>query len=150
MRSSSPPMNRPPSVVASSWYSGFLTKRPTWRGDLPDSISGSTLRWTFDDRLQLEIIIGDATGIEISRRDYHAIYHDPFSPAANPELWTREFFERLHRVLTPGGKLATYSVKGSVRRTLQAVGFEVQKLPGPPGKREMLEAVRQVGMENGE
>jgi tRNA U34 5-methylaminomethyl-2-thiouridine-forming methyltransferase MnmC len=115
----------------------------TWRSDLPDPISDSTLRWEFDDRLQLEIVVGDATGVEIPQRDYHAIYHDPFSPAANPELWTQEFFARLHNVLTLGGRLATYSVKGTVRRRLQAVGFEVQKLPGPPGKREMLAATRQ-------
>jgi len=71
----------------------------------------------------------------------HAVYHDAFSPDVNPELWDATFLERLHGALEPGGRLVSYTVKGSVRRTLAALGFEVAKEPGPPGgKREMLVA----------
>lgn len=89
-------------------------------------------------------MLGNATHIELPQLNFHAIYHNAFSPNANPELWTQDFFAQLFPLLEPGGKLATYSVKGTVRRNLQAVGFKVQKLPGPPGKREMLVAVADV------
>lgn len=68
------------------------------------------------------------------------VYFDAFAPAAQPELWSREVFDLLYRLLEPNGILVTYCSKGTVRRTMQAAGFEVEKLPGPPGKREMIRA----------
>lgn len=70
----------------------------------------------------------------------HVIYYDAFAPSAQPELWTRDVFEKLYSMLTPGGMLTTYCSKGDVRRAMQAAGFTVTKLQGPRGKREMLRA----------
>lgn len=72
----------------------------------------------------------------------HLIYFDAFAPDKQPELWTEAMFQKMARLLLPGGTLVTYSAKGSVRRTLQSVGLEIEKLPGPPGKREMLRALK--------
>lgn len=69
---------------------------------------------------------------------YHLIYFDAFSPEAQPELWTPQVFAKMHAMLYPGGILTTYCAKGSVRRNMIAAGFHVERLPGPPGKREML------------
>lgn len=71
---------------------------------------------------------------------YDLIYFDAFGPRVQPELWEREIFEGMYKVLLPGGTFVTYCAKGQVRRDLQSVGFLVEKLPGPPGKREMLRA----------
>ena len=72
---------------------------------------------------------------------YDVIYFDAFAPEKQPEMWTQELFARLYHSLRPGGILTTYCAKGAVRRTLQAVGFTVKRLPGPPeGKREILRA----------
>lgn len=68
------------------------------------------------------------------------IYFDAFAPNAQPELWTKEVFEKLYAMLLPGGILVTYCSKGEVRRNMIAAGFEVEKLPGPPCKREMVRA----------
>ncbi|MBD0289211.1 MAG: tRNA (5-methylaminomethyl-2-thiouridine)(34)-methyltransferase MnmD [Flavisolibacter sp.] len=68
----------------------------------------------------------------------HLVYYDAFAPTAQPELWTQEVFEHLRCMLVPGGILVTYCAKGAVRRAMQAAGFLIEKLPGPPGKREML------------
>lgn len=68
------------------------------------------------------------------------IYYDAFAPAAQPELWTKEVFEPMLNILAPEGFLVTYCSKGDVRRALQAAGFRVEKIPGPPGKREMIRA----------
>lgn len=76
----------------------------------------------------------------ISDDVFSIIYFDPFAPAAQPELWTKEIFEKLYAMLLPEGILVTYCSKGDVRRAMQAAGFAVEKLAGPPGKREMLRA----------
>lgn len=73
-------------------------------------------------------------------RLYNLIYFDAFAPTAQPELWTQEVFEKLFSALVPGGILVTYCSKGVVRRAMQAAGFTVEKLAGPPGKREMVRA----------
>ncbi len=69
---------------------------------------------------------------------FDLIFYDAFSPEAQPELWTEEIFKKLFIVMKPGGILVTYCAKGQVRRNLIAAGFSVQRLQGPPGKREML------------
>ncbi|MBT8210615.1 MAG: tRNA (5-methylaminomethyl-2-thiouridine)(34)-methyltransferase MnmD, partial [Eudoraea sp.] len=71
---------------------------------------------------------------------YDLIYFDAFGPRVQPELWTLELFQKMHTALLPGGILVTYSAKGSVRRAMEQCGFQVERLPGPPGKREMLRA----------
>jgi len=68
------------------------------------------------------------------------IYFDAFGPRVQPELWTESIFQVMYDALLPNGLLVTYSAKGSVRRAMQSVGFKVEKIPGPPGKREMLRA----------
>lgn len=73
---------------------------------------------------------------------FHLIYYDAFAPASQPELWSVAVFEKLYSLLEPGGMLVTYCSKGDVRRAMLAAGFNVEKLAGPPGKREMLRAVR--------
>ncbi|MGM5469868.1 tRNA (5-methylaminomethyl-2-thiouridine)(34)-methyltransferase MnmD [Flavobacteriaceae bacterium LMO-SS05] len=71
---------------------------------------------------------------------FDLIYFDAFGARVQPELWDEVIFKIMYRALRPNGVLVTYSAKGSVRRAMQAVGFLVEKLPGPPGKREMLRA----------
>ena len=73
---------------------------------------------------------------------FDLIYFDAFSPRVQPELWTETIFKIMYNSLKPNGVLVTYSAKGDVRRAMQAVGFSVEKLPGPPGKREMLRAIK--------
>lgn len=69
------------------------------------------------------------------------IYFDAFAPEKQPEMWSQELFDRLYVLLNPGGILTTYCAKGVIRRMLQAAGFIVERLAGPPGgKREILRA----------
>jgi tRNA U34 5-methylaminomethyl-2-thiouridine-forming methyltransferase MnmC len=79
--------------------------------------------------------------IEISN-EIDLIYFDAFGARVQPELWTEDIFNSMFKALRNGGKLVTYSAKGSVRRAMQTVGFTVERLPGPPGKREMLRATK--------
>jgi tRNA U34 5-methylaminomethyl-2-thiouridine-forming methyltransferase MnmC len=111
-----------------------------YRESLPDEVSDG--QYVFEkDTVRLELSIGEATTQTLDSNVFDAIYQDAFSPDANPELWSEGFFAKLYNALKPSGKLTTYSVKGEVRRTLQKVGFIVEKRPGPVGgKREMLVA----------
>lgn len=71
---------------------------------------------------------------------YDLVYFDAFGARVQPELWTVEIFEIMFRAMKSQGYLVTYAAKGSVRRAMLTVGFLVERLPGPPGKREMLRA----------
>lgn len=73
---------------------------------------------------------------------FDLIYFDAFGARVQPDLWTEEIFKIMHKALKINGVLVTYSAKGSVRRAMQSVGFDVERLPGPPGKREMLRATK--------
>lgn len=74
------------------------------------------------------------------KEQFELIYFDAFGASHQPELWTEDIFQKMYDALKHNGILVTYSAKGSVRRAMIAVGFNVEKMPGPPGKREMLRA----------
>lgn len=73
---------------------------------------------------------------------FDLVYFDAFNPDVQPHLWTVEVFERFYKALRPGGLLVTYCVKGIVKQALRQTGFSLKRLPGPPGKREMLRATK--------
>lgn len=88
----------------------------------------------------LHKIEGDFTHFDFQSH-YDVIYFDAFAPEKQPEMWSQPLFDSLYRQTAPGGILTTYCAKGMVRRMLQAAGFTVERLPGPPGgKREILRA----------
>lgn len=72
------------------------------------------------------------------------IYYDAFGPESQPELWTKETLDRICQLLKPGGIWVSYCAKGAVRRSLNALGMITTRLPGPPGKREMLRAEKPI------
>ncbi len=103
------------------------------------------------DGIQVHLLIGNATSLSTHLpqanplgqqvQQFDAVYFDPFSPASSPELWQDEVLRTMHSLLRPGGTLTSYCVKGSVRRKLARLGFNVQRLAGPVGgKREVLRA----------
>lgn len=91
----------------------------------------------------LHKIEGDFTHFSFSEY-YDVVYFDAFAPEKQPEMWSQPLFDNLYRQMNPGGILTTYCAKGVVRRMLQAAGFTVERLPGPPGgKREILRATKE-------
>jgi tRNA U34 5-methylaminomethyl-2-thiouridine-forming methyltransferase MnmC len=70
------------------------------------------------------------------------IYFDAFAPNKQPDLWSLEIFSLLQQCLVTGGVLVTYSAQSKFRKTLQSLGFDVQKHKGPPGKLEMTVAIK--------
>lgn len=80
---------------------------------------------------------GKIEEIELKPESFDLIYFDAFAPNAQPELWEIPIFQKMIDALMPGGLLTTYCAKGQVKRNMKAVGFDVETVPGPPGKREM-------------
>ncbi len=80
--------------------------------------------------------------ITLNNNYYDLMYYDAFSPRKQPELWGNSCLSKCYNALKKDGIFVTYCAKSSVRKELQAVGFTVEKLPGPPGKREMLRAIK--------
>lgn len=76
------------------------------------------------------------------KSNFDLIYFDAFGIRVQPELWTEEIFAIMHKALRPNGILVTYAANGNARRALLAVGFKVERLPGPPGKKEMLRGIK--------
>lgn len=90
------------------------------------------------DHFTLHKISGDIKKINLAPHHFHLVYYDAFGPRAQNEMWDPRIFKKLFDSLVSGGLFVTYCAKGQVRRDLESIGFIVERLPGPPGKREML------------
>lgn len=75
-------------------------------------------------------------------QQFDLIYYDAFSVQHQPEMWSDEIIAHVCRFLKPGGIFVTYAITGKLKRALKSVGFTIEKLPGAPGKREMLRAIK--------
>jgi tRNA U34 5-methylaminomethyl-2-thiouridine-forming methyltransferase MnmC len=91
---------------------------------------------------KLKKIEGDFFELSEAKPCFDLIYYDAFGHRAQSELWEEEAFRICASILCQGGILVTYASKGSARRNLMAAGFEVEKIPGAPGKREMMRATK--------
>lgn len=86
--------------------------------------------------------------VDLTQFDFNAVenvdlvYFDAFAPDKQPDMWKQYIFDNLFSRMNDNGVLVTYCAKGEVRRSMQRAGFTVNRLPGPPGKREMLRAVK--------
>ena len=94
------------------------------------------------DSFRFRNFLENVHSVELPENRYNLIYMDAFSPDIQPEMWSVKLFEKLFRSMKRGGVLTTYSCKGVVKRALKSAGFTIEKLPGPPGKREFLRATK--------
>lgn len=119
------------SVLGESWNENLFLQmhRCNWEVECP-----------FGEYFKLTKLKQDLLDLECTTNTFHVVYFDAFSPVHQPELWTISVFEKLYKSMVSGGVLTTYCSKGEVRRNMQFVGFKVERIPGPPGKREMLRA----------
>jgi tRNA U34 5-methylaminomethyl-2-thiouridine-forming methyltransferase MnmC len=101
--------------------------------------------WNSDVRIcrnfTLHKIEGDLTSLLPSGK-YDLIYFDAFGPDKQPEMWSGKIFASIGAITAENGVFVTYSAKGEVKRNLIAAGFAVKLLPGPPGKRQIIRAVK--------
>jgi tRNA U34 5-methylaminomethyl-2-thiouridine-forming methyltransferase MnmC len=89
--------------------------------------------------LKLEKSLQD---VELDPGQYDLIYFDAFAPNKQPELWELTVLDKVVKTLKSGGLFVTYCAKGQLKRDLKSLGLIVESLPGPPGKREMVRALK--------
>lgn len=131
----------PPQITSSLNYSTFATQpgifnalhAAPWENAVTISPAFTLLKRKVD--------LENATFFQ----KFDLVYFDAFDPATQPELWTTGIFKKIFDALSTEAILVTYSSKGLVRRSLQEAGFVVEKLPGPPGKREITRAKKCPG-----
>ncbi|MFK7000032.1 tRNA (5-methylaminomethyl-2-thiouridine)(34)-methyltransferase MnmD [Flavobacterium oreochromis] len=75
---------------------------------------------------------------------FDLIYFDAFGYQVQPDLWTEEIFNKMYKALKDRGVLVTYAARGVIKRNMKSVGFQVVKVPGPPGKREMMIGFKKI------
>jgi tRNA U34 5-methylaminomethyl-2-thiouridine-forming methyltransferase MnmC len=80
--------------------------------------------------------------IELQPASFDVVYFDAFAPNKQPELWTLEMLAKVHDAMKSDGVFVTYCAKGQLKRDLKDLGFRVETLAGPPGKKEMVRAVK--------
>jgi len=95
---------------------------------------------TISEHFTLKKIQSELQILELEVESFDIIYYDAFGPRAQEEMWSVELFQKMYDSLKTGGFLVTYCAKGQVKRNMKAVGFTIEPLPGPPGKREMTRA----------
>lgn len=95
-----------------------------------------------NDGFILEKRIEKIESARLETEKYHLVYFDAFGPAVQPVLWEKEKFAKIYLSMAAGGVLVTYSAKGSVKRALKECNFQLEILPGPPGKRHMTRAIK--------
>lgn len=102
------------------------------------------LDWNIFEKIssnfELKKVETQLQAINLPTEEFDLIYFDAFGPRVQPELWEKSIFEKLYNATKIEGVFVTYCAKGQVKRDLKSVGFEVETLPGPPGKREMIRA----------
>ncbi|MBE7176743.1 MAG: tRNA (5-methylaminomethyl-2-thiouridine)(34)-methyltransferase MnmD [Mucilaginibacter polytrichastri] len=94
-----------------------------------------------DDHTQLRIE-NTEWPVFTSEKGFDVVYFDAFASARQPEMWEDESIGKAASLLEPGGVFVTYAITGKMKRQFRALGFRVQKIPGAPGKREMLRAIK--------
>ncbi len=77
-----------------------------------------------------------------SDRQYDVIFYDAFGPGSQPDLWEEPLLTKVVSMMSPGGCLVTYCAQGAFKRSLKGLGLHIERLPGPPGKREMTRACK--------
>ncbi len=78
----------------------------------------------------------------IGNDPFDVVFFDAFAPNKQAELWELNILQKCYSILNKSGVFTTYSAKGQLKRDLKAIGFEVETLPGPPGKKEMVRGVK--------
>lgn len=83
-----------------------------------------------EKNLHIKLLLDDARmTVNLIKEEFDAVFFDPFSPKKCPELWTKEFFAKVNRLMRKDAILATYSCAGEVRRNMTNAGFKV--IDGP-------------------
>jgi tRNA U34 5-methylaminomethyl-2-thiouridine-forming methyltransferase MnmC len=97
------------------------------------------------DQIELLKLQTTLEKVQLTNDSFDLVFYDAFAPNKQPELWTVEMLRKVVSAIKPGGVFVTYCAKGQLKRDLKGLGLNVETLPGPPGKKEMVRAVKLAG-----
>jgi len=117
--------------VSPALWSSFLAGYPDSLVEPQAIIDGCTIEIAPCEALQFA-----------TEKRFDVLYFDAFAAIHQPEMWTEETLRHVCALLKPGGVFVTYAITGHLKRTLKTMGFKIEKVPGAPGKREMLRATK--------
>ncbi len=130
----------PPALLRGTGYGSYV-KPALWHSfiNLYDKALTTKQHIDYDVWLRLR----EVTLMEFNSEEmYDIVYFDAFAAAYQPEMWSASAIEKASSYIKPGGLFATYAITGNLKRTMKALGFSIEKIPGAAGKREMLRAVK--------
>ncbi len=127
-------------ILVQSGYNGYVSKK-TWDLFISGYEPAMQRKMRFSNDILLEIVLQDVSGYNSAKR-FDILYFDAFSAGSQPEMWTRQVLSQVCRHLKAGGLFVTYAMNGNLKRNMEALGFSPEKIPGGPGKREMLRATK--------
>ena len=108
-----------------------------------EQMHSQTNEWlNLSKSFQLAVVEQTLEDWQAPQAAFDLIYYDAFAPSAQPHLWEAEAMEKMYQALRPQGVLVTYCAKGNFKRLLKSLGFSIEALPGPIGKREMTRATK--------
>ncbi len=106
---------------------------------------------TYESALKQSVRLGEFCELQVasttllefeSEQLFDVLYFDAFAAVHQPEMWTQEALRYVSKFLRPGGVFVTYAITGNLKRTMKSLGYSIEKVPGAPGKREMLRALK--------
>lgn len=129
----------PAEITAAINYPEQLSLPRTVFDEIHNSLVGRTVNLT--SNLSLTKVDASLIGYSATQQ-FDIVYFDAFAPEKQPEMWQPEVFSAIFNMLNPKGILVTYCAQGQFKRSLKAAGFAVERVPGPPNKREMTRAAK--------
>lgn len=130
-------------VLKQTGYSEFVSPK-IWTDFISNYEESLKFQQTLSPLCELEIPHVTLAQFD-TEKTFDVIYYDAFSVQHQPEMWSDEIIAQACSFLKPGGTFVTYAITGKLKRALKACGFTIEKLPGAPGKREMLRATKVDG-----
>lgn len=121
-------------------YNQFVSSE-IWNAFISRYLLAQEATQLISEQLHLRIVVESLQQFSTDMR-FDLIYFDAFSVRHQPEMWTQEMISKVVSFLEPGGYFVTYAITGDLKRALQNAGCSFEKLPGAPGKREMLRATK--------
>ncbi|MGV3764016.1 tRNA (5-methylaminomethyl-2-thiouridine)(34)-methyltransferase MnmD [Parapedobacter sp.] len=131
----------PAATLSETGYGGYVGNA-LWTAFLARYTDSLAAPQNMLDGCSLEIAHCPVMEFTTEKR-FDVLYFDAFAAVHQPEMWTEETLRHVCVLLKAGGVFVTYAITGHLKRTLKSFGFTIEKVPGAPGKREMLRAVKQ-------
>lgn len=134
------PLNK--AIIESMGYSIYV-REETWTAFSSSYEMALKSETNVNELVKLEIDVVKLADFK-TEKEFDLIYFDAFAAIHQPEMWTTESLGIICQHLKPGGVFVTYAITGNLKRSMKSLGFEIEKAPGAPGKREMLRAVKNL------